>query len=191
MPPKAKFTREKVIEAAISIVRAEGYKALTARTLAKALGSSACPIFTLFKGMEEVQNEVLKGANSRYNEYLAQDISGGKYPPYKASGMAYIRFAKEEKELFKLLFMRDRSGEVVQEDREGIAPLLEMLQRNLGLTADEAYLFHLEMWIYVHGIATMMATSYLEWEMDFVSKTLTDSYRGLVSVYKGRKDGSN
>ena len=33
------------------------------------------------------------------------------YPPYKAMGMGYIRFAAEERELFRLLFMRDRSGE--------------------------------------------------------------------------------
>ena len=38
-------------------------------------------------------------------------MSAGQYPPYKASGMAYIRFAREQRELFKLLFMRDRTNE--------------------------------------------------------------------------------
>ncbi len=187
MPPKAKFTREEVVAAAMEIVRREGSRALTARTLGKALGSSSCPIFTLFKGMEEVQNEVLNGANLLYNRYLEEDMQKGEYPSYKASGMAYIRFAKEEKELFKLLFMRDRSGERIEENREELAPLLAMLQANLGLSEEEAFLFHLEMWVYVHGIATMLATSYLEWDTQLISKMLTDIYTGLSEV----KNGSN
>ncbi len=185
MPPKAKFTREEVIAVAMEIVRKEGSKALTARTLGKALGCSSCPIFTLFAGMEEVQNEVLNGANSLYRRYIEEDMQAGKYPPYKASGMAYIRFAKEEKELFKLLFMRDRSGERVEENREEIAPLLALIQSSLGLSEEEAYLFHLEMWIYVHGVATMIATSYLEWDMEFIGKTLTDIYFGLREGKRG------
>ncbi len=191
MPPKAKFTKEEVVAAAIKIVREEGAGALTARTLGKGLGSSACPIFTLFSGMEEVQKAVLEGANALYEEYLRQDMQSGEYPPYKASGMAYIRFAKEEKELFKLLFMRDRSTETVTEDRESIRPLLELLKGNLGLDEEKAYLFHLEMWVYVHGIATMLATNYLQWDMEFVSLALTDMYLGLKSRFTEGKHGSN
>ena len=65
-----------------------------------------------------------------YQNYLKEDMASGKYPPYKASGMAYIRFAKEEKELFRLLFMRDRSHESI-EDKEENKPLIELIQQNL------------------------------------------------------------
>ena len=44
-------------------------------------------------------------------------------------------------------------------------------------------MFHLEMWIYVHGIAVMLATSYLEWQEDFISQVLTDAYSGLKYRY--------
>ncbi len=192
MPPKAKFTKEEVIRAASAIVRREGLTGLTARALGKELNSSACPIFTLFKGMEEVENEVIAYANERYQSYLREDMQKGTYPPYKASGMAYIRFAKEERELFKLLFMRDRTGEKVEEDRESIRPLLDVLQKNLGLSEDDAYLFHLEMWVFVHGIAVMLATSYLEWDIDFISRALSDVYAGLCAgVLSGGKNASN
>ena len=77
---------------------------MTARALATELGCSVKPIFGLFKNMEEVQQEVLIAANLLYQNYLQEDMAKGKYPPYKASGMAYIRFAKEERELFRLLF---------------------------------------------------------------------------------------
>ena len=83
--------------------------------------------------------------------------------------------------------MRDRTGETVGEDRDEVRPLLDLIMRNLGITEDEAFLFHLESWVYVHGIATMIATSYLNWDMEFISKTLTDVYEGLKYRYTGGK----
>ena len=178
MPPKCRFTREEIIQAALDLTAEKGVGALTARGLAQRLGSSAKPIFGLFANMEEVQQEVVKAANLRYQEYLRQDMSAGRYPPYKASGMAYIRFAREQKELFKLLFMRDRTHEEKAAGDE-LEALLGLIQKNMGLSRDDAYRFHLEMWIYVHGIATMIATAYMEWDMDFISAALTDAYQGL------------
>ena len=178
MPPKCRFTREEIIQAALDLTAEKGVGALTARGLAQRFGSSAKPIFGLFANMEEVQQEVVKAANLRYQEYLRQDMSAGRYPPYKASGMAYIRFAREQKELFKLLFMRDRTHEEKAAGDE-LEALLGLIQKNMGLSRDDAYRFHLEMWIYVHGIATMIATAYLEWDMDFISAALTDAYQGL------------
>lgn len=193
MPPKFKFTKADILKAALDITREKGISGLTARALAAKLGCSVKPIFGQFQNMEEVQQEVLTSAKDLYQSYLQKDIPSGKYPPYKASGMSYIRFAKEEKELFKLLFMRDRSGEKIEENKKEIEPLLQMIQKNTGLNEEEAYLFHLEMWLYVHGIATMIATSYLEWDIDFINKVLTDAYMGLKYRYCGeeKKDGSN
>ena len=106
-------------------------------------------------------------------------MSSGKYPPYKASGMAYIRFAKEEKQLFKLLFMRDRTHESIKENKEDIRPLLDLIMKNLGISEDAAYRFHLKMWIYVHGIATMTATSYLDFDEEFISNMVSDAYNSF------------
>ena len=190
MPPKSLFTREEIINAALDIVREYGMSGITARSLAASLGCSVKPIFGMFKNMEEVQQEVLAAAYKMYKDYLNEDMADGKYPTYKASGMAYIRFAKTEKELFKLLIMRDRSEEKIEDDREEIKPLLDLIRQNTGLNEEDAYMFHLEMWIYVHGIATMVATSYLDWDIELISKMLTDGYNGFVYHYrKEDRDG--
>jgi AcrR family transcriptional regulator len=181
------FTREEIIAAALELTRKGGISALTARALGTELGSSSRPIFGLFQNMDEVQEEVLKAADDLYQNYLEEDMENGTYPPYKASGMAYIRFAREEKELFKLLFMRDRTHENIEEDREKIKPLLDLIQQNLELTEEEAYMFHTEMWLYVHGIATALATSYLVWNEELISKALTDGYCGMKAVYEKGK----
>ena len=192
MPPKFRYTREEMIAAALELVRQGGKDALTARALGAKLGCSAKPIFGLFRNMEELEGEVIAAADAYYQKYLVQKMQEGQYPPYKASGMAYIRFSKEERELFRLLFMRDRSGETIGENLEEIRPLLDLIRKNTGLSEREAYLFHLEMWIYVHGIATMLATSYLEWDAEFISNTLTDSYQGLRHRFcVERKDPEN
>ena len=180
------FTREQIVAAALEVTRKNGITGLTARGLAAELGSSAKPIFGLFQNMEEVQREVVSAANTLYQSYIKKGMADNKFPPYKASGIAYIQFAKEEKELFKLLFMRDRTDEKIEENREEIRPIQDLIMKNLGIDENEAYFFHLELWLYVHGIATMIATNYLEWDIEFIDKALTDAYQGLKNRYVTR-----
>ncbi len=183
MPPKVKVTKEDIINKAVEIVRSEGAQAINARGIANALDCSTQPIFSNFATMDELREALLIKAYELYREYIDREVESRVYPPYKASGMAYIRFAKEETELFKLLYMRDRSCESISE-KSGIDKDMETLvQSNTGLAEDEAKLFHLEMWAYVHGIATMFATGFagLDWEL--VSRMLSDSYLGLKKQY--------
>ena len=111
MPPRYKFTREEILKTALNIARKKGIESVTARAVGAELGASSKVIFSLFGNMQTLHEELIKAAYSLYWQFVKEDTTSGKYLPYKASGMAYIRFAKEETELFKLLFMRDRSDE--------------------------------------------------------------------------------
>ena len=188
MPPRCKFTKQEVVQAALDMTRESGINSVTARALGERLGSSSRPIFSLFQSMQEVQQEVIQAAYVLYQDYLKQGIESGEYPAYKASGMAYIRFAKEERELFKLLFMRDRSTEQIDDNPNELKQLIEIIMKNTGLSEQEAYMLHLDMWVYVHGIATMIATSYLEWSWDTISQMLTDGYMGLKDRFCNKED---
>ena len=184
MPPKVKITKEDIVNAAVSIVRNSGAQALNARTVAAALHCSTQPVFSNFATMEELRLAVAAQADALCEQYMRREAQRGEFPVYKATGMAYIRFAKEEKELFKLLYMRDRSGETIPEGA-GLADWMQaIVQNNTGLGGDRAKLFHLEMWAYVHGIAAMFATGFLDLEWELVSKMLTDSYQGLRKQYE-------
>lgn len=190
MPRNFMFTKEEVVAAALELARERGMEAVTARALGARLQSSSKPVFSLFRNMEEVQQAVIEAADRLYQSYLREDMERGEYPPYKASGMAYIRFAREEKELFKLLFMRDRSREENIQEGEELAPIIAIIRQNTGLGEEAAHLFHLEMWMFTHGIATTIATSYYEWDMELVSRILTDGYEGIKYRHcgKGRTD---
>lgn len=186
MPRKCKFTKEEIVHAALAIARAEGMGAVTARAVGAKLNSSSKVIFSLFQNMEELQAEVIKAANDLYQAYLKEDIARGEHPPYKAGGLSYIRFAKEERELFKLLFMRNRSSEVISDNSDELNLMLQIVRKNTGLSEQDASVFHLEMWAYVHGIATMTATSYLELDGEIIDRMLTDVYMGLKERYCGK-----
>lgn len=183
MPPKVKVTKEDIINAAVNIVRNSGAQGINARTIASALNCSTQPVFSNFASMDELRLSVVEKADILCQAYMQREIESGEFPTYKATGMAYIRFAKEEKELFKLLYMRDRSNESIPESSEQTDQMESIVHNNTGLSGIDAKLFHLEMWAYVHGIATMFATGFLNLDWELVSRMLTDSYQGLRKQY--------
>ena len=183
MPPKVKITKQDIINKAIEMVRANGTESINARNLASELGCSTQPIFSNFESMEELHTEIIYAAEKIYEEFTKKEMESASYSVYKASGMAYIKFAKEEKRLFKFLFMRDRSQEKTQDESDFLNEIFGIIQNVTGLDIDKAKLFHLEMWACVHGLATMMATGYLDLDMELVSRITSDSYLGHKKLY--------
>ena len=187
MPPKVKITKEDILQAALDLLRREGETAINARNIAAALGCSTQPVFSNFATMEGLQTAVVSAAYALYLGFLRREVENGKYPVYKSLGMAYIHFAKEEKELFKRLFMCDRAGgELVPTD--DFKASVEIIMNANGVSREAAELMHLEMWACVHGIATMQATSFLELDEELVSRMLSDVYQGLRANYTAEEE---
>ena len=187
MPPKVRITKNDIIETALELVRKNGEGAICARNIAAALGCSTQPIFSNFATMEELQREVAAAAYDLYFGFLESEAKSGKYQQYKSLGMAYIRFASEEKELFKLLFMCDRSGGELTPTLDFEASV-EMIMKANGLTREDAEVMHLEMWACVHGIGTMLATSFLSLEWELISNMLTDVYQGIRARHLSKEE---
>ena len=183
MPPKTAITREKIISAAVGLVRMSGTDALNARSIAKAIGCSTQPLFYQFESMNEIKNAVIEEAKRVYEAYLTREMERRDLPRYKLSGFGYIRFAREEKELFKLLFMRERENRNVPEEDRMTDEIVRRMSEATGLKIESAGKMHGAMWAVVHGIASMAATNYLFWDDDLISDTLTKVYRGLLSEY--------
>lgn len=184
MPAKKIITKKQILEAAVNIVRQSGIAALNVRTLAQACKSSTQPIYLSFSGTQELQKEVANTVLDIFNAYIEREIKNGNYPEYKAVGMGYIRFAKEEKQLFKYLLMNDGMYESGR-DKESFEQSVFMIVKNYGLYKDDASKLHLQMWIFVHGIASMLATEYIDWDFETVSGLVTDAYNGFLKNIKG------
>ena len=191
MPRKTSIHKDSIIKAAVELVREKGHEALNARALAERLGCSTQPIFSNFSSMDDVLASVLNAALELYNKYVSDSISSGQHEPvYKAHGRAYIRFAMEQGNLFRLLFMRDRTNDSNPVEQSTFYDVLPLIMKATGLNEEKAALFHFEMWAAVHGIAVMAATSYYKLNDDLVSETLTDIYQGILYRFRN-KEGSD
>ena len=184
MPPKAKITKQDIVTTAIYLIKSEGASSLNARNLASKLNCSTQPIFSNFTSMEDLQDEVLLSVYNLYLSFIKNEVESEKYPQYKAFGMAYIRFAKEEKELFKFLFMRDRDGKDIIPTTD-FNQAIEIIALRNNVSKETAELIHIEMWALVHGIGTMHATSFCMLDWDYISNMLTDVYQGLILRHVG------
>lgn len=191
MPPKLKVTKEKVLEAAFELVRERGADALNARAVAKRLDCSTQPVFSNFSSMEELRDSVIARTERAFEDFTRQAMEQDKFPPYKASGMAYIMFAKKERELFKLLFMRDRSREPGSAASAFFENIVALVSENTGLSLEAARLLHLEMWVWVHGAASMAVSSYLDLDEEAAGAMLTDVYQGLAERWKKKEGEKN
>ena len=182
MPPKVKITESEIVQTALELLRVGGAQAVNARSIAAALNCSTQPIFSNFATMEKLQDAVSDAARKLYYDFISREVGSGAYPQYKAFGLAYIHFAKEEKEIFKYLFMCDRNGKDLTPTEDFEASVKIIMTAN-GISQESATRMHMEMWAFVHGIATMFATSFLELEWNVISDMLTDVYQGLRARY--------
>lgn len=184
MPAKKLISRDEIITAAFEIVRKDGMEALNMRAVANKCNCSTQPIYLSFKGADELKAEVAKKGYGEFTKFIEREMASGKYPEYKSIGMGYIRFAAEEPELFKYLFMRRRDGEATEYEKFSYDASAMVIMKNYGLYKSDAEVLHAEMWIFVHGIATMIVTKYMDWDWETISKMVTDVYLGLSDRIK-------
>ena len=185
MPPKAKFTREEIVSAALALVREEGMSALTARGLGAKLGSSARPIFTVFNGMEEVSCEVIKAAKLIYDEYVERGLANEN--AFKGVGTQYILFAINEPKLFQLLFMTENNANienVLTYIEENYSKILDSIKTAYNLKDDKALRLYRHLWIYTHGIAVLCATKTCDFTGEQISDMVTDVFVGVFKKIK-------
>lgn len=188
MPPRAKFTKEEIIEAALGIVREKGISELTARALGTALGSSSCPIFTVFTNMDEVQENVIEAAKKVYKSYMDKGIP--QTPAFRGVGEQYVLFAVEQPNLFKLLFMSEKENKPAF---TGVLPLLDESYDTILLSISEAYDLTKEqaahvyrhLWVYTHGIATLCVTKICRFTAEQIDEMITEVFLSLLKNMKG------
>lgn len=187
MPPKAKYTREEIIDKAFQMTREKGIDAVVARELGKALGTSSSPIFTAFKNMEEVQSEVRKVAMREFESYVRDAINYA--PAFKYVGMKMIEFATKEPKLFQLLYMRehDRSQTydmLMEELGDTVGVCIEIMQKEYALTRKEAELLFRQVWLHTFGICVLVAGKVCILTSEEISEMLSMEFKGALMLIK-------
>lgn len=190
MPPKPKYTKEQIVAAALDLVSQGGLKALTAKELGRALHTSATPIFTVFRSMQEVQEAVKAAALTRFESYAHR--TAPEMPVFKQVGMQMILFAKEEPRLYQLIFMTQNSD--VRSFADIYAHLgtvadecLLAIQRDYGLSAADARTLFEHAWIHTYGIGTLCATGMCDFSEAQISQMLTQDFTAMMLLLKAGK----
>lgn len=180
MPPKAKYTGEQIIDAAYEMVRRYGEDMLSARNLAADLGTSTSPIFAAFDSIDEIAALVAARARDLYKRYLDEGLS--QDIPFKGAGLKYIQFAKDEPELFKMLFMREGSEtpmHYLPSDFEFESEVRGAVQEAYQMSESEAKRIYNHLSVYVHGLAVLFAQGNCVFSDEDVSRMLSEVFVAL------------
>lgn len=190
MPPKARYTREAMINAAFELVCEKGIEALSARALGAVLDCSPSPIFTEFQSMEELREEVFQAAKAVFIAYISEAFS--YTPVFKAIGLRWFHFALEKPKLYSLLFMTERAeplelATIVENFEETLDITLNEVEREFGLTREEAKRLYTQMILYAHGISSLCVTGAGQLTEEEVSVLYSEVCFGLIQYMKTKR----
>ncbi len=181
MPAKKQVTKEMILSAAFKLLKEQGYESVNIKKLAEVLGCSTQPVYLSFSGMEELKSELVPLAVEEFINQIKSEEDG----KIRLYDMPYIYFAKNEPYLFSFLFMRENAFSQI---KRILLPIIDKSVKELmaiyHIEYDEADLLHDGLWMHTHGIASMVATSFCDWNMEKVKKMLTDCKRAFIKKYE-------
>jgi len=184
MPPRAKITKDMVINAAFEVTREAGGENINARTVAKKLNCSTQPVMYHFATIEELKQAVYAKLDWYHTEYL-MNISETQKDVMLGIGINYIRFAVEEPNLFRFLF---QSGFAVENnllemiDSEELKPVISAMQEAMKFDLEQTKKVFLSIALFAHGYASIIANNGLEYDEETVSAHLESAFRGAILV---------
>ena len=159
MPPKNKFTREEIVEAAFEIAREEGFSKITARSVASRLNSSVAPIYVNFKTIEELTEAVVRQVFALSEELLAKQRGQNLF---ENIGKASLAFARNYPVLFRELALKPNPYMVSYAETE--KAMVEALKDNEEMkdwTMEERRRLFLKMRIFQLGLSAMVANGHM------------------------------
>ena len=189
MPPKFKFTKEEIIQSSINLIRQKGWNTLSTRTLANELGSSARPIYSFFKSMGELEEELVKKAVELLYECMVRERTGD---PWIDHGIGYVLFAQEEKHLFrginneKNIKYFKKYGDLIWNTLTNSLSDYPAFQ---GLSADQIYKIQGTRWLFAHGLAFQVNNPPPEtWDNKTIINVMKE---GSLAILDGLKNRMN
>ncbi|MCM1049865.1 MAG: TetR/AcrR family transcriptional regulator [Clostridiales bacterium] len=193
MPPKAKITKEMVVDAAFEVARADGMENINARTVAGKLNCSTQPVMYHFATIEELKKAAYAKADDYHTKYL-MNIPETQETVMLRIGLNYIRFAVEEPNLFRFLF---QSGYAVGNslpdmiNSEGLTPVLSAMQEAMKMDLEQTKEVFATLAMFVHGYASIIANNSLEYDEKLIATHLERVYKGAVLAIQERNFPTN
>lgn len=196
MPPKAKITKEMILNIVLDITRDTGFETVNARSIAGKLFCSTRPIFTCYENMDELKKDFLAFAYEYYQKYILDFGNSVNVSPYLILPLSYIEFAQEETHLFKLLFINDMDLNMKEpkdfyEEADNVKNA-EFFSETIGIEIEHAKVIFLDLFLYTHGIAVLTAAKKLKLDRSSAEKMVQNILSAFIRQekqdYKRAKD---
>ena len=171
MPPKARITKEMIVDAAFAVVRRYGVNEINVRKVANELKCSTQPVMYHFKTVEELKEEVYAISAAYFNKYVFGEDTD-KDNSFAAAGRRCIEFARDESPMFRFIFQSGRFGSDYFEtffSGESKPRFIDSLTAK-GLSESEAKLTASAFLSAVHGYSSLIANGNATYSEEVVNK---------------------
>ena len=159
MPPKTKFTKADIVEAAFELAKAEGFTGITARGVASRLGCSVAPIYVNFATIEELVDAVVKRIFAISDEMLANQKGSNIF---ENIGRASIAFAREYPVLLRDLVLQPNPYMASYASIESaMVELLAQDESLRGWTLEQRKRLLFKVRVFQVGLSVMVANGHL------------------------------
>lgn len=182
MPTTIKISKDMILDAAFKIAREEGIEKISNREIAKKLDCSIRPIYYQFENAQEMQRELYLKIEKYFYQFLMDNMVDD-IPKYKQIGIHYIKFAQKEKKLFQILFMGDMGltpNAFISKSGKDYEDIEKLIKISTNLDEEEIKDFHTKMWIFTHGIATLVANNTVHLEEEQIKELLSNEFQALM-----------
>jgi hypothetical protein len=186
MPRKPQFTIGNVIAAAFGLVRKNGWPGLSAAAVADSLGCSTMPIYSHFKNMQKLQDEVVRKGWLLLQAYESKPYCGDAWID---QAIGYVHFAKKEQKLFMCMF----DGRNLKLHREMLKAHWQQLTMQVegyapfgDLEEEQCMRIRYSRAMLSHGVATSVSMGYGEIleDEETIARYLTGASHALLSGYQ-------
>ena len=183
-------TKERILSAALNLVRSGGPSALTARSLCEALGCGANAIFSSFGSIQGVRDAVKKEARALYRRRVSAGFSLN--PPFKGFGMALLWFAMDEPQLYSLVMEADMPTESFEDYVDTYVGFkqesLAAITASFGLRGHDAEMLYYQMVLVVLGLVQASTRGGCPLSIPQVSGILGKNVRAFLMVIRAGAD---
>ncbi|MGB1286002.1 MAG: TetR/AcrR family transcriptional regulator [Aggregatilineales bacterium] len=172
-------TRDAILSAAVTLIRVEGADKLSLRAIAREIDYSPAGLYEYFGSKDDIINAVCQQGNDRLIRYLkGADATQSITDHLVNIGLAYVRFAHDNPEMFTLMFSTlpgpdelPEPEDLSSEDAFTVAYQAVQAGIDAGIiairddydTLDIAY----SLWAFVHGMAVLQVTHLRDFAMDY------------------------
>lgn len=184
MPAAKRVSRDQIIDAAVDVLRDGGFSAVNARSVAKKIGCSTQPIYFSFKSMDELKAALTERAIQMHTQRVRDSLRRheGNDSRYSSYGMGFVKFAAEEKQLFRWLYLEGQQLGPYQSDIL-MQEIIGVIVDEFGYTEDVARRFHQDMIYFTYGLAILANTDQLHLTEPELREALRREFRALIAIY--------